>query len=928
MSGIANNLHKYYSGLGTSGFSSTLPLQTIPAYKKKDAWEKNTMDALEQIGIRQMYKNLEFRDYFKMVEGRLVKIDFLTNPENMPENLEGIRELRSEYDLPTYIRHYDLIGMIINQLTGELPNMLDNIRIDSIDEYSENDYLRQKQELVKEYVKQSFTNELNRLLALKGIDPLKKDFQSEEEQQQYLQYLEQEKAKIKSPQEIEREMNKSWKLRAVEWAENTYESDTQRFFMEAMEEREMRSYLLTGRFFTHYHIGYDYYKPEEWSAMQTFFSEDLDIRFPQDGEYAGRLLFLSASDIIQRWGSKLSKKVQEDLSSVHDNYKDSNRAYEGMKGTELQRPVGQVMVPDQDYFDRDLWLQLQSAFDVPLGETQVEDSKGNITKVPSWLSDYNNSNSYISTDIAKRLREDISVRNDLFRVTEAYWRSYSLYAALRYETKEGFVVEEMVSEEILPDFIKENEIVKLNTVSLEEFEKETERVNQICYFYIPVVYKGKKIAGTNKSKDIYFDVGPLEFQIKGDSNLFDVKLPVAGYIGNSFAQKIRSYQLGYNIALNQIYNILEKELGVFLAMDINLLATEYKEEGDTRDQLSLLRDTIRDLGFLPLDLSKKNTQSTNTNQNVFQKHELTFDNQIARRVELAEYYKKLAFEQIGITEERRGTPNEYKTNEGIKVGQEASFAQTKNVFSEFDEARRKKIELHLTVAQYCVTNDKDISNYYRNSDGNIVYLNFADDKFHLRKFGILPVSDGKAKKNLETLKSVLLNNNTSDNDILDFAKIAQSDSFISIIEYGKQRRAEVQAETQIQREHEQTLVDKQIQANALERQRDREWEEMSKDKDRDNKIRVEEIQALGRASDKKSDTAGIQAIKAAADASLKEQELNANIDIKNRELDLKTKETDANIALKIKELNNQLQELKIREKEADVKMRSSIINKN
>ncbi len=45
----------------------------------------------------------------------------------------------------------------------------------------------------------------------------------------------------------------------------------------------MRDYLLTGRYFTHYRIGYDSYKPERWDPRLTFFSQTLDITNPQDG---------------------------------------------------------------------------------------------------------------------------------------------------------------------------------------------------------------------------------------------------------------------------------------------------------------------------------------------------------------------------------------------------------------------------------------------------------------------------------------------------------------------------------------------------------------------------------------------------------------------------------------------------------------------
>lgn len=61
--------------------------------------------------------------------------------------------------------------------------------------------------------------------------------------------------------------------------------------MSELDAEEIEDYLLTGRYFRHYHVGYDYYKPERWLPEETFFSKDVNIKHPQDGEYAGRVFF-------------------------------------------------------------------------------------------------------------------------------------------------------------------------------------------------------------------------------------------------------------------------------------------------------------------------------------------------------------------------------------------------------------------------------------------------------------------------------------------------------------------------------------------------------------------------------------------------------------------------------------------------------------
>lgn len=913
---ILNSLYSYYNGVGTGSTASSLPQQNIPDSKKTEKWKKRVMDSLEQIAIRQSAKNIEFRDYYRMQEGRLVYSDF----EAAPEIVKDIASIRQEMDLPTYIKHYDLIGLIANQLAGELDSNKDKMRVDSTDLYSQNDYLRERGAQINGYMKSKFDMEIKIGLAKKGINPDEdKEFESQEEQQQYMQFLQEEANKIVPLETIEKNLNKNFKIKAVTWTENTLEEDTNRFGINHKEELEFIDYFLTGRYFRHFHIGYDYYMPESWKVEETFFSEDLGIKYPQDGEYVGRCTWMSGSDIITRYGDKLSLKLQEKIGKVYDNSTDSVGSHTADYTTMSKRPVDSVSVPHEGYMDHQLNVQLQDAFGVPAGESTYVDDNGEVVTSPDWLSDYRSNEGFLGNNASTLLRDDIDVRRDSFRLTEAYFRSFKRMGYLRYRTPSGVVAEEMVTDDILGDFLKENEIRKIKNISLEDFE-EGDEVNVIAYFYIPEVWKGKKIGaggGGILSEDIYFDIKPLEFQIKGEGNMFDVKLPVSGIITNSYARKIRPYQMGYNLCMNQIFNLLEKEIGMFFLMDISFLPSEYKNMGDSAEILGELRELARDLGFIPVDTSKQNMQGANPQANSFIKQDISYDAQINRRAVMADFYKKLALEQIGITEQRKGSPNQYATNEGIKVGQEASYAQTKLIFNQFNEARKKSTELHINIAQYCQSGGRDISTYSRKSDGDLAYLDFTDPYFPLRDIGVRIVSDSKSRKSLERLREQLLANNTAGNDMLDFANIIFSDSATELVNIGKESRRRQEESVQEERAHEEKLMQMQIQAKKEDEQVVRDYNADENDEDRENRLDVERIKALGRASDKKSDQAGFEQINKAADRALKEQEQSNNkelqergSELKERELEIKQKESQELLRLKLMELKDKREQRK------------------
>jgi len=923
---IQNSLYTYMDGVGKGNYTDSLPTQTLPDSKKGLPWQKSVMDRLETIGLGQITRNLEFRDYYKMVEGRLVYSDF----EPAPEIMRDITALRSDMDLPTYIKHYDLIGVITNLLVGELDSNKDKLRVDSTDEFSENEYIRAKSQVFNEYQKEKFDMEVKRGLAMKGINPEEnKKFNSPEEKQQFLQFIQAESNKIVSLEYRQKDLNKNFKVQAVEWAEGTLESDTINFGINHLEEKEFIDYFLTGRFFRHYHVGYDYYKPESWRVEETFFSQDSDTEYPQNGEYVGRVKWMSGSDILSRFGSELPLKLQEKIGNTFSEGTENSVGSFGDITRLDKRAVGQGQVPHVDYLDHQMNVQLQEAFGVPGGVSTYKDKDGNDVESPDWLSTYDNNQTYLGGQTARLLRDDIDVRTDLFRVTEAYFRSRKRMGYLRYRTPSGIVAEELVDDTLLREFLKENSIKKIKSISLDDFEK-TDEVNVICYFYVPEIWKGRKIGAGNGilDSDIYFGIEPLEYQIKGNGNMFDVLLPDGGIITNSQARKLRPYQLGYNLCMNQIYNLLEREIGMFFLMDINFLPSEFKDMGDSAEILSELRDLARDIGFLPVDTSRQNLQGTNPQAGAFQRQEISYDAQINRRAVMADMYKRLILEQIGITEQRKGNPSEYATNEGIKVGQEASYAQTKMIYSRFNEARRLTSNLHLTVAQFCQQNNKDVTLYSRKSDGDLAYLNFADDLFQLRDLGVTLMSDAKSRKSLETLRQQLLTNNTAGSDILDFAEIMNSDSMIELVATGQRSRAKAEKELQDTRTHEKELVDKQIEGAAVAKEVETKNVNKEAQKDRENRLEVERVKAIGRAADKDGNQEDFDEINRAADFALKERTQDSAEMHKDRELDIKeedakTKQINAQEALRVK-----LAELKDKRAQRKHEMTVAIVNKN
>lgn len=934
-----------FNGIGNSSRSSTIPIQAIPSRLKKKEWRQATLDALEREGIKQIGKNIRFTEYRKMMEGSFTyasDVNHGFSDFDMPWFDKEIRMLREKASIPTYIKHYDFIGIIVNALASIYSDLDDRYRVESSDEYSTNEFIRQKTEMLQNYAQRVFKEEIDRMLLMRGFDPNKEDFQSEEEQQQYQQQL-QEQTKVLTPPEIEEHMAKNFKVLAVEWAQNTLDADKKEFYLSHKDREDFVSYLLTGRFFRHYRVGYDSYTIESWLPEQTFFSQDADCRYPQDGEFVGRITEMSVSNILNTYGHLMTLIEQEAVG----NYWNQTKNWKNYNGAQVERKSGgkpfdgifptQVQVPFHNYFDHQVNLQFEEALNFPLGVTSTTDAQGNEESHRSWLPRQEESLDYNSRVYTQYLRDDIDIRTDTVQVTEVYWRSMKRIGILIFRNPQGTTSLEIVTDDLLPEFLEEKEIKVQKKISIQELQTALKEdrledyIDTITYTYVPEVWKGIKIRGNGSTlkEDLYLDVNPLEYQIKGErSNIYDVKLPVSGIIDTGIASLVAPFQQLHNVCMNQNTELLEKELGIFFSFDITGLPLEYQDQ-TTEEALYQMRDDIKSTGLLALDLSRQNTQGNNPN--VFQRQEIVYAQQIESRKALAEYYKQQAFSQIGLTPQMLGAPTTYETAEGVKQGQQANYALVNHRFEKMHTAKAKGMDIQLAVAQYCQVNGKDSTVVMRKSDGDHYFLDIlAEDGelFPLRHLGVSATTSTADRKTIEQIKQFVLNDNTMERDMDDVISILTNPILVDIVEKTKQMKVQKERRLQESRAFESEQTDKQIQATAKNLADERAHEVKIQGMSDEAKIESSYITSIGKAADNNSSELGYDRITEAAQQSLDNNYTERTIGLKQQEADRKNTQDKTSTNIELRKLALKAEELKLKSKQIDSQNFTSTINKN
>lgn len=936
-SSILGQEYGYYRGIGSiANGNAVLPPQAIPKRKKNKNFEKTCLDNLEKEGLRQYVENLPMSDYYKMISGDMAYIDILD--EDKDTLTSYIDDFKNEkLNIPTYLKHWDLMYPLVSKIVGEWSMQYDKLRFDTTDEISTNDYIRERTQKLETYTQALFQKELNKMMILTGME-IKENFQSEEEYQQY-QQQQQQVLEDYFPDKIDQDMKKNFKTEAAQWAEKTWSRDYERYRMNILESMEAKDILLVGKSARHYRIGHDYYYPEYWHPIEVFHSKESSLTRLEDSEYVGRIKWYTVTELINLYGDILSEHERNSIykSYFGEDYTDFSTGY---TSSEKALPIlgdgmfSRANVPFKGYSDHKLSLEFEEATGIPLSE-RTDVKTGSVR--PSFSMPLDNNIIGYGSRLSQKLRTDIDIRTDTIQTTEVYFKGSKKIGLLTYRAINGYLTSIEIDEDILPEVLEKYEIKKLKKVSLFEHNllSDEDKENTVIWTDVPIAYKGIKIrvSGIGLKDDIY-KVEELEYQIRGEKgNIFDIKLPVCGYVGNSFCKIIRPYQVTYNYFMNQSQSYLQKEIGAFFVIDVNAIPTDYFDLSEGDDALIEMRNIAKTTGLLPTDFSRNSlNQNGGLTFNPMAYNSATFTEPIQRNVMLAEKYKWMAYETLGLSPTSMGNPSQYSTVEGIQVGQKAYFAQTFNIEQILMENKRANVEVHMTVAQYCQLNNRDANYIYMASNNELDFLNsIKDDDFSLRQIDVRSTYDPKKNMMFQQLKQALIQNNTMGTDALSLTDLYLSDDFLELKEAAKKARKYVEKMTSQQQEH-----DSQMNQAKLE-------QEMKLHKDTmdlgyakiEGDIRESELNAIGRASDKESDKDSFDRIQQAAQLSLKQQELSNKNNQEFTKIQNDLAIASQNFTNKAKELSQQDEKINLEREKlstmkyvADAKNRDSIINKN
>ena len=811
-----------YSKLSTL----TQPIQFLPQQEKDLKWGAWCMDWYEWQGVRQLKQNgRRFIKNIKLAYGIIDKSDYIVD-EEQNELSDLVDNLSKDVPPAMELKFFPIIPNIINVLEGEFSKRNNKIQFRAVDDVSYNELLEQKRQVLEDVLVKQAEQRLYSQMLEQGADPNDPQIQ---------QALNPEN--IKSLPEIESFFKKSYRNVVEEWAQHQYKVDYERFNMKEMEQRQFKRMLILNREFWHFKMNEDDYDIEEWDPVFTFYHKSPAVNYISEGNWVGKIDMMSVPDVIDKYGYLMSDTQLKSLERLYP-----------------VRSVGYAIsgTPNDGSFYDGSKSYAENVGGPSLGFRQMASMYDN------WVS---------NGDIVQFLMsEGEDMKNygntNLVRVSTIYWKTQrKLYHLTKIkDTGETIqdIVDETYKQTVKP--LYDTSIFKTKTKDNLVYGEHLDAI------WINEVWGGVKI-GPNRPTSwaqspsevnpIYLGInkpepGRLNFQFKGDNNLYGCKLPVEGSVFTdrnvksiSLVDQAKPFQVGYNMVNNQISDILVDELGTVILLDQNALPKNSMGESWGKNNMAKAFVAMKNFQILPLDTTLANTEGAMQNMQYTQLN-MEQTSRLKSRVDLANYFKQSCFEVVGLTPQRLGEVTASESATGTQQATNGSFAQTEKLFIQHSDWLMKRVhQMRTDLAQYYQSTKPSVRLQYMTSTDERVNFQINGTDLLTRDLNVFIMMDAQSRDILQQMKQLAMQNNTAGASIYDLGSIIKADSIAELDHVLKAAEQKQQAQLEAQQQQAQELEQQRL-AQEQKQFEDAQAREDKREEDRNRtEILVAEIRSAG-----------------------------------------------------------------------------------
>ena len=270
--------------------------------------------------------------------------------------------------------------------------------------------------------------------------------------------------------------------------------------------------------------------------------------------------------------------------------------------------------------------------------------------------------------------------------------------------------------------------------------------------------------GTKIGPDIYH-IKP--FKLLNYCPIIGTTYEVKNTEAKSLVDLMKPFQVIYNVCMNQLYKLLEKEVGKVQLMSLRHIPIP--KDGDAQDALDIWEMEARNRGVVFIDDSPENLKAPSS-FNQFTSLDLTRTQEIQSRYTLAQQMKIECWELIGMSKQRMGSVAASESATGTNTAMQQSYSQTEPLFVAHEYVMGQLYQAIIDAALYVESSKPQSTLSYITNEGEsaFVQVNGSDLKFRdLKVFLTNRPEDTQMFNELRALAQPLMQNGGSLYDVIE-----------------------------------------------------------------------------------------------------------------------------------------------------------------
>ena len=336
--------------------------------------------------------------------------------------------------------------------------------------------------------------------------------------------------------------------------------------------------------------------------------------------------------------------------------------------------------------------------------------------------------------------------------------------------------------------------------------------------------------------------------IKIGADIYHVKpyklLDYCPIIGTVYEQKnteakslvdlMKPFQVIYNVCMNQLYKLLEKEVGKVQLMSLRHIPVP--KDGDAQDALDMWEMEARNRGVVFVDDSPENLKAPSS-FNQFTSLDLTRTQEIQARYTLAQQMKIECWELIGMSKQRMGSIAASETATGTRTAMAQSYSQTEPLFVAHEYVQGQLYQAIVDAALYTESKKPQSTLSYITNEGESAFVQVNGTDLTLRNIQVFLTNrpeDTQMFNELRQLSQAVIQNGGTLYDVIElYSTKSMREMKKTFKELRDKMDAQQQQQVQLQQQAQQQAA-QQAQA-ALEQAKQMKMEDQI-NQDRQNEL--------------------------------------------------------------------------------------------